>query len=589
MKMALQGFFQHIEDSYCDLHTDSATRGYMYKATVDIVKHIVNKIGELDPFLNVKEIINVGSFVEKTKIRSANEFDFMVCLDFLSNEDIVRIEAHEGCEPGYMIAFLRSKPSNMNLTAMQLYGDVWCIHPAGLRDEYSKLLSTVLDTIKGYSVVTPKGAMIVRKSRYLALELEWVQFHDIYEGAELAKGLSKKDVQCDIMYHLNVDVDVMPAVSVRDTSLVTTLEGFPKHMTDVMTARDFHLVYKASGHHSETPFLQASFATAEVALMQKLHPVHKRCYKIIKYLLTDGTNVNQPRKNICLSSYVFKTAVLFHEYDCHCVGSPDIVRCCMDIIKYVKDNFGKGIMPTFFMRNRNMWGTSYRIPIRYTWEPSGLSDNCCRADWCVVMWMEVWRQILNKAILNFQDICANNVTKATVTYLHQKSNDNQRYLVCNGENKENGKPGINKEDKDQNNPDQEPDSCIEDTFDRLCDTNNDANDLEGALDNKTSRKPGTGVMPYKMKVNDIFDKGFKDLRTTMCLVTSEFPELAWGTKTEQIPMDPPKEEIWKLVIPKFHEYHAEMEKACKKKVDIPSKEPVDLELIEIIYNRETFN
>ncbi|XP_033754584.1 uncharacterized protein LOC117337624 [Pecten maximus] len=579
--MALEEFFQFIEDGYFDLHMDSIIVENMYRATKAIVKYIVDKIGELDPYLNAKEIVSVGSFVEKTKIRSPNEFDFMACLDFLSNEDVIELEAKEACEPGYMIAFLKSKPKDMILTAMQLYGDVWCIHPAGLREQYNKRLLEAVKTIIGYSVITPHGAMYVRGSQYLALELEWVRFSHEYKETDVNKGLSKAYIDCEIAHHLKVDVDVMPAVRVENASLVTSLPGFPHHMTDVVASKGFHLVYKASGHNSNHPFLQASFATSEVALMQKLHPVHKRCYKLLKYLLTDGTNVNLRHKNITLSSYMFKTAVLFHEYDCLCSGFPDLVRCCLDIIKYVKLKFGNGIMPTFFMRKKNIWGQSYRIPDPYPWEPSKLPDDCCGGDWCIIMWMEIWRQVLNKAILIFQDVCTyHDATKTAVSHPSIKGHVSHQYHQSAARKNEMGNA-----DRSQNITVYKSVAVLENAIDSQDETIDGKHSSEGTSDTKSSQQPGTDVLLYQRKPNDIFDEAFQELRKTLRFFSSTIP----GTEIDELPCCAPKQEIWKHVVTNFHEYHEVIEKAYKKKINIPNKEPRNLEVTEIIYDRESFH
>ncbi|XP_060081832.1 uncharacterized protein LOC132561119 [Ylistrum balloti] len=568
--MALQAFLQYIDDRYSDLHMDISVVEHMYRATKDIVQYLVAKIGELDPCLTVNEILSVGSFVEKTKIRSPNEFDFMVCLDFLSNEDVVKIEAQEGCDPGYMIAFLKSHPKNMKRTAMQLYGDVWCIHPDGLRAEYNRLLTEVFNTIKDYKVITPHGAMKVRGSFHLALKLEWIRFRSEYTGDDVFNGLSQTDIPFDGAHRLPVDVDIMPAVRVENASLATTLSGFPRHMADVVTSQGFHLIYKASGHDSNTPFLQTSFAASEVVLVQKLHPIHKQCYRILKYLLTDGTNVNKQNKNISLSSYMFKTAVLFHEYDGLCRGVPDIVKCSLNLINYVKDNFGLGLMPTFFMRNRNTWGKSYRIPIMYSWNPSGLPHEVSRDELCVIMWMEVWRQILNKAILIFQNICRYNATKTAL----QSSGQNNVYQRNNDSNTvtENIHKTVSHTDSVKEK--ESKGDCQSNTY-------NETHGEEASSANKTCHRPGTGVLLYQFTANDNFVEAFQKLRNTICSVTGLPPEKALAAQTEP--------EIWKLVVPKFSEYHAVMEKACQEKIDIPNEEPMNLELKEIVYSRESFD
>lgn len=106
--MALREFLEHVDQRYCDLHVDPATVYQIYIATKRIVQQVMDEIGKRRPHLSIKEVISVGSFQEGTKNCSPNEFDFMVCFDFLSRKENVQIESVTGCQPGYMTAFLNA-------------------------------------------------------------------------------------------------------------------------------------------------------------------------------------------------------------------------------------------------------------------------------------------------------------------------------------------------------------------------------------------------------------------------------------------------------------------------------------------------
>lgn len=90
--MALREFLEHVDQMYCDLHIDPATVDHIYAATKQIVQQVMDEIGRRKPYLSIKEVISVGSFEEGTKNCSPNEFDFMVCFDFLSRKETVQIE-----------------------------------------------------------------------------------------------------------------------------------------------------------------------------------------------------------------------------------------------------------------------------------------------------------------------------------------------------------------------------------------------------------------------------------------------------------------------------------------------------------------
>lgn len=345
--MALREFLEHVDQRYCDLHVDPATVDQIYIATKRIVQQVMDEIGKRRPHLSIKEVISVGSFQEGTKNCSPNEFDFMVCFDFLSRKENVQIESVTGCQPGYMTAFLNASVVNddMVFVIRKLYENVCCIHHEGLRSEFIKVLKEVTTSLLMKKIVMPQGVLVLKGSEFLSLRLEWHKFKEEYKGPDIYNGLCQSDVPFEESYSLDIDVDVMPAVSVENLSLLSHLHGFPSHINGIIENQKFHLVCKVSGQSPNAPYLHISHATTEVFLVRHLHPIHKQCYKLLKYLLTQGTEINRPIKDISLSSYVFKNAILFHEYDKLCSGKPDTVTCSIEIIRYIRAQLRKGIFP----------------------------------------------------------------------------------------------------------------------------------------------------------------------------------------------------------------------------------------------------
>lgn len=521
--MALREFLEHVDQMYCGLHKDPVTVDHIYRATSQIVQHVMDGIGRIKPHLNVKEVLSVGSFAEETKICSPNEFDFMVCFDFLSRKENVRIEGTDGCQPGYMVAFLNAACHDDTLVHVtrKLYEDICCIHHEGLRAEFVEALREVIKSLSMKKIVTPHGIMAIKDSEFLSIRLEWHKFKGEYQGPEIYSGLCGRDLPLNTSYSLDIDVDIMPAVSVDDFSLLSDIHGFPEHMFGIMENQRFHLVCKVSGQLSHAPYLHISHASTEVFLVRHVHPIHKQCYKLLKYLLTHGTDINRPLKAINLSSYVLKTAVLFHEYDKLCSGTPNTVKCCIAIIRYIRARLRKGEFPSFLMRKTNVWGQCYKIPVAFNWRPTSLTEEICSFDWCFVLWFQFWRQFLGKTLTIFQKI---------ERQLQTTEPESQSSIIP-------------------------PDDSLANSMCR-----------------------SQEVAEYIPNKYDPFLDEFAILRKDALFITTA--DYSWNDgnmKIINMPGKPPSERVWELVLPKFPEYLSRIESVCKRKVSIPKEDFEELE------------
>ncbi|XP_068670190.1 uncharacterized protein [Montipora foliosa] len=504
--MTLAKFLEHVEKNKCDLCFDPVTINHIYRATNLIVQHVVDYIGRLKSHLTVKEVLSIGSFPEGTKIACPNEFDFMACFDFLSWRETVRIEGTEGCQPGYMVAFLNSHDDSMSDMTRELYEGVCCIHHQGLRAEYESALKEITKSLSMKKIVTPHGILVIKDSQFLTLRLEWRRFKVEYNGSEIYNGLCEGDMPFETSSSLlKIDVDIMPAVSVEDFSLLSDLHGFPRHITGIIENPKFHLVCKVSGQSPNAPYLHISHAPTEVFLVNHLHPIHKACYKVLKYLLTRGTHINQVGGAINLSSYVFKTAVLYHEFDKLCTGPPDIVKCCTEIISYIRDILRKGVFPSFLMRSINVWGQCYTLPDIFHWTLRNLDPEICSFDWCLVLWFQFLRQCLAKALKIFQKV------ELQLQVIEEESNSTS---------------------------------------------------LDNSFSNSLSRTQL--LVEYIPNRYDPFLDEFAVLREDMLVITTKFSHDA-----DSVIGQPPSDRVWELVLPFFPEFLSIIESKCDRKVSIP--------------------
>lgn len=521
-KMAVREFLGHVDHRYCDLHIHPATVEHIYAATKQIVQQVMDEIGRRTPHLSIKEVISVGSFEEGTKNCSPNEFDFMVCFDYLSRKENVQIEGVDGCQPGYMVAFLNSSVLDddaMVNVIRKLYENVCCIHHEGLRSEFISVLEEVITSQSMKKIVTPHGFLVLKDSEFLSLRLEWNKFKDEYKGPDIYSGLCERDMPFEKSYSLHIDVDIMPAVSVEDLSLLSHLHGFPSHLNGIIENQKFHLVCKVSGQSPNAPYLHISHATTEVFLVRNLHPIHKQCYKLLKYLLTHGTEINRPIKDISLSSYVFKNAVLYHEYDKLCSGTPDTATCCVEIIRYIRAQLKKGVFPSFLMRTTNVWGQCYKFPLSYCWKPTDLPKEICLFDCFLVLWFQLWGQFLGKALTIFHKIEAQLQIEETEFQSSSISSDD----------------------------------CLPNSNE---------------------------IMEYVPNKYDSFLQEFEVLRKDALIITTKYSQNESNAETINSVGKPPSERVWELVLPKFPEFLTRIESVCDRKVSIPKENFEDLETLD---------
>ena len=95
--------------------------------------------------------------------------------------------------------------------------------------------------------------------------------------------------------------------------------------------------------------------------MQELEFGHKQCYQFLKSLLIGSADY--PGKCINLSSYMLKTAMLYHVHlDPKCREMKYSVWV-PQILCYLRDGFESVRMPCFLSRNQHVWGNCIAAPM----------------------------------------------------------------------------------------------------------------------------------------------------------------------------------------------------------------------------------
>jgi hypothetical protein len=104
--------------------------------------------------------------------------------------------------------------------------------------------------------------------------------------------------------------------------------------------------------------------------------------------------INFPGKCMNVSSYVLKTAFLFHVYgEKKCTHSRFDAKCINDVLDYLADCLYHFNMPSFFARNMNTWGHVFEFPC-FAWPEYGEYRYPHVIIKFALCWMKMWYKIV---------------------------------------------------------------------------------------------------------------------------------------------------------------------------------------------------
>lgn len=314
-------FLKVIHDVYCSFKVSSSEVNDIASSVFEALSVILEKgqklkvqqpkdkqdrvvtYGEL---FSVKEILPIGSFVENTKIVLPNEFDFNIKLD------VGELTLNEGCRPGRVRVTFKSNRQ------------VWF---KNLGQMFTEMIAATVETMTDdeNEIIRESGTLLITAHRP-CLQLQW-------------KGANHKE--------FDIKVDIMPAISCTDKFIAELAEdeNFPSNFYNLIKEHPCYLVPKPCSPDCRECF-HVSFAQAELCLMKSLDECHRRCYRVLKYLLVDHI----------LNSYQIKMAILHHVYVQKCktpladLGEVD-AQCVLGVLDYLLCNYLELKMPTFFLHN----------------------------------------------------------------------------------------------------------------------------------------------------------------------------------------------------------------------------------------------
>ncbi|XP_068730895.1 uncharacterized protein [Montipora capricornis] len=275
-------------------------------ATINIPESGEDSIITYGDLFSVEKILPVGSFYEGTKLILPNEFDFNIKIN------VGEIDIRQGCRPGRVQVTFKSGHQKSLQNLCELF--------SGMLDASLESLTDVEKRITRETGTLHILSISSSSFQVPCLELKW-------EGANFV---------------FQITVDIMPSIPCTDTFMeeIAKDDNFPSVFHQLVKDLGCFLVPKTCSRDCGKCF-HVSFAQAELHLMQSMDEVHRKCYRVVKWLLCSHI----------LESYKVKMAILDHVYNAKCRSQAGIVECVLAVLEALVNDYDNLKMPTFFLRS----------------------------------------------------------------------------------------------------------------------------------------------------------------------------------------------------------------------------------------------
>ena len=291
-----------IESAVCEAVSAILEKGRAPEIGISKDEGETYTYGEL---FKIEEILPVGSFYEGTKICDPQEFDFNIKLD------VGEISINQGCRPGRVQVTCESSCLKGLEKLDYLFG--------GMMEEALKTMVHDEKEIKRDSGILHLVSVFSTRGPSL-LTLLW----------------------CGVSSTFEISVDIMPSVRCTDNFIeeLGNDEHFPLEFLQLVKQHGCYLVPKPCSPKCDKCF-HVSFAQAELRLIQSLDEAHRRCYRLLKWLLVDNI----------LDTYKVKMAMLDHVYNLKCESRGCVDKCVVAVLESLLSSFNDLRLPTFFLRS----------------------------------------------------------------------------------------------------------------------------------------------------------------------------------------------------------------------------------------------
>ena len=357
----LERFLEDLYTNYIQFQISKEEVDAIKMGVETLINRIVAKITTSDERLQISNLIKVGGFYEGTKIGEPNEFDFLVEMEDFKNSDIYSFE----------VACHQNPYSVHCLVNTEYYYRRWLNEEVRLGNT-----SMVFPPKKIFGILcsaTEHAIMGLRSSQEHTWqnELGCIQ---VYEPREYGTGIFGPNAMIEMTWTsesvktaIDVSADITACIPcpeyITDKWNLAIDPSMKKNVLMVPPSSSNLYEFESGLGGSEHCCWRLSCTPLEVAAMNAMHEVHRKCYKIMKYICkgSTGDKINQ-RDGILaknhglklLSSYMLKNVVMHH--NAKCVNSIKSVSICLrQMFDLLLDFHECECLPVFFMPSLNAW------------------------------------------------------------------------------------------------------------------------------------------------------------------------------------------------------------------------------------------
>lgn len=289
--------------------------------------------GTFRDLFQINTLIPVGSFYEGTRVGDPFEFDFMLLIDFPD------LEIVQGCGPGLVRIKRPSDTPWENFTSDEYLqvNNANCEYPSitGIFNEIIWKLTNADSSIltdDDRVVESPSGYLKCMPSGMLHLAFLWSPKDDDVNGDQI------------------ISVDTMPSI----VCPLEPISNLHEKFIDLVKEHKCYIIPKQCIKADCIYCFHVTFATSENKLMRDMDCYHKRCYSILKHLVSLKSEFEDALTDV--SSYKLKTCLLYHVYDSDVVCTKsDIGNCALDILQRLIECYQNMKMPKFFQRDSSLF------------------------------------------------------------------------------------------------------------------------------------------------------------------------------------------------------------------------------------------
>lgn len=159
------------------------------------------------------------------------------------------------------------------------------------------------------------------------------------------------------MGSLKIGVDFMLVIDYFFLELILKLLGFLKNFKELFYKYGCYVILKLC-YIDYWVFIKCWFVIflcMECELINNMNEYYKKCYKILKLLIS--SDIIMLRKCMNLLFYILKNVFLFYVYgENGCLFFEILLLCVCDVLDYLFLNLYYIKILCFFVRDMNIWG-----------------------------------------------------------------------------------------------------------------------------------------------------------------------------------------------------------------------------------------